>query len=177
MNETSRPEPAIKVEKLKFLIAKITIWDFLNISEATYKAYPADEKSRLLTKCYSELFGKYYGLGNFFLFFCLCLCLSVFFCVLKNFFFFFLGSGFTQIDSSVSQAIQNFGKIMMTKNLVFSDKTVEATLVATKFENGNGKNTTNIWPEHGYFKQQPCDFGLDKENFPENPLSISTRDI
>ena len=57
MNETSRPEPAVKVEKLKFLISKITIWDFFNISEATYKAYPVDEKSRLLTKCYSELFG------------------------------------------------------------------------------------------------------------------------
>ena len=38
------------------------------------------------------------------------------------------------------------------------------------FENGNGKNTTNIWPEHGYFKQQPCDFGLDQESFPENSL-------
>ena len=62
----------------------------------------------------------------------------------------------------------------MTKNLVFPDKTVETALVATKFENGNGKNRTNIWPEHGYFKQQPSDFGLDKENFPENSL---TRDI
>ena len=38
------------------------------------------------------------------------------------------------------------------------------------FENGNGKNTTNIWPEHGYFKQRPCDFGLDQESFPENFL-------
>ena len=58
----------------------------------------------------------------------------------------------------------------MTKNLVFPEKTVETTLIAAKFESGNGKNTTNIWPKHRYFKQQPCDFGLDKENFPENSL-------
>ena len=56
----------------------------------------------------------------------------------------------------------------MTKYLVFPDKIFETKLVVTKFGNGNGKNTTNIWPEHGYFKQQPCDFGLDMENFFEN---------
>ena len=66
------------------------------------------------------------------------------------------------IGSSVSQAIKNSGKISMMKNLVFPDKTVETTLTATKFENGNGKNTTNIWPKHVYFKQQPCGFGIDK---------------
>ena len=27
-----------------------------------------------------------------------------------------------------------------------------------------------MWPEHGYFKQQPCDFHLDKENYPENSI-------
>ena len=31
------------------------------------------------------------------------------------------------IDSNVSQAIKNSGKISMTKNLVFPDKTVETT--------------------------------------------------
>ena len=45
---------------------------------------------------------------------------------------------------------------------------IETTIVATKFENGNGKNTICVWPEYGYFKQQPCDFGMEKENFPEN---------
>ena len=74
------------------------------------------------------------------------------------------------IDISVCKAIKNLGKISMTNNLEFPDKTVEITLTATEFQNGNGKNTTNIWPEHGYFKQQPCDFGIDKENFPENSI-------
>ena len=31
------------------------------------------------------------------------------------------------------------------------------------------RNTANIWPDYGYFKQQPCDFGIDKENMPKNP--------
>ena len=30
------------------------------------------------------------------------------------------------------------------------------------------EKTTCIWSEHDYFKQQPCDFHLDKENYPEN---------
>ena len=58
----------------------------------------------------------------------------------------------------------------MTKKLVLPDKNIETIIVATKFENGNGKNTTCAWPEYGYFKQQPCDFGMEKENFPENSI-------
>ena len=27
-----------------------------------------------------------------------------------------------------------------------------------------------IWPEHGYFNQQPCEFYLNKENYPENSI-------
>ena len=59
----------------------------------------------------------------------------------------------------------------MTKNLAFPDKTVETMLLATKLENGNRKNKTNIQLDHGYFKQQPYDFDLDKENLPENYLN------
>ena len=96
ITESSRPEPVIEEEKLKFLISKISIWDYFNVSESTYKAYPVDEESRLLTKYHSELYKKYYGSGNFyFLFlFCrllcaiFCLCFSVlgvlFFCTLAN---------------------------------------------------------------------------------------------
>ena len=74
----------------------------------------------------------------------------------------------TSIDNSVSQVIKSSGTIY--KNLVFPDKSIEITITATEFENGNGKNTCCVWPEHGYFKQQPCDFGMDKENFPENSI-------
>ena len=49
MVEASRPEPAIDEEKLKFFIFKIAIWDYFDNYEATYMAFPVDEKSRLLT--------------------------------------------------------------------------------------------------------------------------------
>ena len=58
----------------------------------------------------------------------------------------------------------------MRKNLVLPDKNIETTIVATKFENENGKNITCVWREYGYFKQQSCDFGMEKENFPENSI-------
>ena len=32
------------------------------------------------------------------------------------------------------------------------------------------RNTANIWPDYGCFKQQPCDFGIDKENMPKNSI-------
>ena len=58
----------------------------------------------------------------------------------------------------------------MTRNLVFPDRTVETILTASKFENDNTKDTVDVCPEFGFFKQQPCDFGIDKENFPENSI-------
>ena len=61
-------------------------------------------------------------------------------------------------------------RISLTKNIALPEQNIETTIVATKFENGNGKNTTCVWPEHGYFKQQPCDFHIDKENYPENSI-------
>ena len=51
------------------------------------------------------------------------------------------------------------------------EKNIETTVLATKIENRTGRNRTCIWPEHGYFKQQPCNFHLDKENYPENSVS------
>lgn len=55
----------------------------------------------------------------------------------------------------------------MSKN-IFSDNRVETTVTAgkTNFK----RNTVDIWPDHGYFKQQPCEYGVDKENFPENSI-------
>ena len=55
----------------------------------------------------------------------------------------------------------------MTKN-IFSDNRIETTLSAEK--NSFKRNTTDIWKEFGYFKQQSCDFGVDKENLPENSI-------
>ena len=52
-------------------------------------------------------------------------------------------------------------------------KIIETTVVASGHD-GNGQiqvaNCTRIWPEYGYFKQQPCDFHMDKDNFQENSV-------
>lgn len=74
----------------------------------------------------------------------------------------------TQIDSGITQAIRDSNKISMSKN-IFSDSRVETTITAekTSFE----RNTVDTWPSYGYFKQQPCDFGIGKDNFPENSIA------
>ena len=74
------------------------------------------------------------------------------------------------IDNSVSEAIKRSGKISLTKNIALPEHNIQTTIVATRFENGNGKNTTCAGPEFGYFKQQPCDSGMEKENYPENSI-------
>ena len=45
---------------------------------------------------------------------------------------------------------------------------VETTI--TKEKSNFKRNTVDVWPEYGYFKQQPRDFGIKKENFPENSI-------
>ena len=50
------------------------------------------------------------------------------------------------------------------------EQNIQTTIVVTRFENGNEKNTTCVSPEFGYFKQKPCDFGMEKENYPENSI-------
>ena len=47
----------------------------------------------------------------------------------------------TTIDNSLSDAIKGSGKILQTKNIVLPEKNIQTTIVATRFENGNGKNT------------------------------------
>ena len=74
------------------------------------------------------------------------------------------------IENSVSDAIKRSGQISLTKNIALPKQNIETTIVATRFENGNRKNTTCAWPDHGYFKQQPCDFHMIKENYLENSI-------
>ena len=73
----------------------------------------------------------------------------------------------TEIDSGISQDIKDSNKISMSKN-IFSDNRVETTITAEK--SSFKRNTVDVWPEYGYFKQQPRDFGIKKENFPENSI-------
>ena len=53
----------------------------------------------------------------------------------------------------------------MSKN-IFPDNTVETNIIAQK--TSCKRNTLNVWSAYGYFKQEPCDFGIDVENFSEN---------
>ena len=73
----------------------------------------------------------------------------------------------TQIDSVISQAVRDANKISMTKN-IFEDGRIETAVTAEK--NGFKRNTTDVWPKYGFFKQQPCDFGAEKKNLLENSL-------
>ena len=74
------------------------------------------------------------------------------------------------INNSVSDVIKRSGQISLTKNIALPEQNMETTIVATRFANGNGKNTTCVWPEYGNFKQQPCDFHVIKENCLENSI-------
>ena len=70
------------------------------------------------------------------------------------------------IDNSVSDAIKRSAQISLTINFASPQKNIGTTIMATRFENGNGKNTC-VLPGHGRFKQQPCDFHIIKEKSPE----------
>ena len=54
------------------------------------------------------------------------------------------------IDNSVSNAIKRSGKISLTINVALPEQNIQTTIVAIRFENGNGKNTASVWPELGY---------------------------
>ena len=73
----------------------------------------------------------------------------------------------TEIDSSISQAIRNSDKISITKNIF--EGTVESTLPVEKFSSFK-RNTIDVWKNYGYFKQQLCDFLIEKANLPENTI-------
>ena len=73
----------------------------------------------------------------------------------------------TQIHSGISQAVKDANEISMTKN-IFGDNWIE-TMLTTEKTSFKGNNT-DAWKEFGYFKQQSCNYGVDKENLPENSI-------
>ena len=75
-----------------------------------------------------------------------------------------------QVDSGISQAARDANKISVTKK-VFGDTTLTAEKSSFK------RNTTDLWQEFGFFKQQPCDYGTEKENHPETQCSTFIRPI
>ena len=86
----------------------------------------------------------------------------------------FVGSanGSAAIDSSISTAIQNSNKISLIKIISLPKQNVKTTIVATKTEGIGKKNSSVMWAEHGYFKQQACDFHLNKKNIAENCIFL-----
>lgn len=87
-------------------------------------------------------------------------------CAVSNqiFWLFFLSNEAksTEIDNGISQAVRNSDKISMTKNIF--DGRVETTITAKRTTSFN-QNTTNIWKNCSYFKQQPCDFSVENLAF------------
>ena len=73
--------------------------------------------------------------------------------------------GSTEIDSGISQAVSGADKISMTKN-IFGESQVTTTLTAEKISSFK-QNTTDVWQKCSYFKQQPSDFRMEKDNYPE----------
>ena len=171
------PEELADEEKLRFIASKISIWYFFGLPQANYLALSKGEKSRMCKDYYKKLVLKYFSDKNIFLSFFLN-CLRPMFeisalssvCVLISFFWlFFLGNEAksTEIDSSISHAVRNSNKISMTKNIF--EGSAEITLTVEKFISFK-RNTTDVWKNYGYFKQQPCDFSIEKANLPENTI-------
>ena len=130
LNILEEPQPKSEEttdeQKLRHIASKISIWDFYGILQATYLAYPKEEKTRMFKEYYNRSFSKFYGTRNPTLFFFFvwivwqvpsCLCLSVPWHFLGRF---CLGNegGSMQIDSGISQAVKGADKISMVKNIL-----------------------------------------------------------
>ena len=173
------PEEIVDEEKLRFIASKISIWDFFGIPQTNYLALSKDEKLRMFNDYYKKLVLKYFGGKNIFCFFYIVWdCLKCLNCLVRflvsgfwSLFFwpFFLGNEArsTEIDSRIFLAVRNSDKICLTKNIF--EGAVESTLTVEKFTSFK-RNTTDIWKNYGYFKQQACDFSIEKANLPENTI-------
>ena len=98
-----------------------------------------------------------------------CLYITTFFdSVLKNFLE-QLANKSTTMHNSISEVIKSSDKISLTKNIILPEQNIQTSIVTTK-KLGYGRNTRCIWPKYEYFQQQPCDFHMDKENYPEKSV-------
>ena len=69
-----------------------------------------------------------------------------------------------QIDAVNSSVVKDSTKLPMRKNVF--DGWVETTITAEK-EVGFRRNQMDLWKKYGYFKQQACNFSMEKANMPE----------
>ena len=184
LNILESPRPGqgnFDAEKVWLMNSKISMWDFYGVPQEVYSTFSVEEKSKMLREYYSKLLQKYYGPGKKLLFLSgwLGLCTGYFGLFSgKNSLAYSLVIAFvlfvasqhalsTETDSSISQTIMDSNKIFMMKN-IFSDNRAETAITAEK--TSFKRNTINIWPDCGFFRQQPCDFSDEKENFPENSI-------
>ena len=174
--EAPRPQQQddFDAENVCFINSKISIWDFYGISQATYLSYSVEEKSKMFKEYYLKLLEKYYGsTGKKKLFFVWFGLSGESFSLLSDirsdiFLALFLAMQHTQsseIDSGISQTIRDSNKISMTKT-IFSDNRVDTAITADK--TSFKSNTVDVWPDYGYFQQQPYDFSVEKGNLPGN---------
>ena len=70
-----------------------------------------------------------------------------------------------QIDKGISAAVKDSTKLSMTKNVF--DGQMENTITSEKDPNGFKRNSTDFWPSCGFFKQQACNFLVEKADMPE----------
>ena len=88
--------------------------------------------------------------------------------VFENFILCVLGEqqppGF-QIDQEISAALKDSTELSLTKSVF--DGRMETTITGEKDPNGFKCNSTDLWPSYGYFKQQACDFSVEKAKMPE----------
>ena len=88
--------------------------------------------------------------------------------VFENFILCVLGEqqppGF-QIDHGISAAVKDSTKLSITKSVF--DGRMETTITTEKDPDGFKRNSTDLWPSYGYFKQHACDFLVEKANMPE----------
>ena len=78
----------------------------------------------------------------------------MFLTILKLLLYFFICEPNSSIDNSVSEVIKKSDQISLTKNIAFPEKNIEATIVASRFDDNGQRQVTNctdIWPEYGYF--------------------------
>ena len=69
------------------------------------------------------------------------------------------------IESGISTAVKDATKLSMTKRVF--DSRMETAITAEKDPGGFKRNSSDLWPNYGYFKQQACDFAVEKANMPE----------
>ena len=70
-----------------------------------------------------------------------------------------------QINQGISAAVKDSAKLSMIKSVF--DGQMETTITAEKDPDGFKRNSTDLWPSYGYFKQQACDLFVQKANMPE----------